>query len=167
MISQEILASVQLIAFDFDGVFTDNTVYVSQDGLEAVRCWRSDGLGLSRLRSVGVQAFVISTEINPVVLARANKLKLPCKQGVEDKAAAILETCRELSIAPAQTMFVGNDINDIPAFKSIGVPVAVADAYPEVYPHVLYRTEKPGGFGAVREVCDLVFHAKRGIPDGL
>ena len=167
MISQEILASVQLIAFDFDGVFTDNSVYVSQDGIEAVRCWRSDGLGLSRLRNIGVQAFVISTEANPVVLARANKLKLPCKQGVEDKAAAILETCRELSIAPAQTMFVGNDINDIPAFKSIGVPVAVADAYPEVYPHVLYRTEKPGGFGAVREVCDLVFHAKSSILNGL
>lgn len=167
MISQEILASVQLIAFDFDGVFTDNTVYVSQDGIETVRCWRSDGLGLSRLRNIGVQAFVISTEVNPVVLARANKLKLPCKQGVEDKAAAILETCRELSIAPEQTMFVGNDINDIPAFKSIGVPVAVADAYPEVHPHVIFRTEKPGGFGAVREVCDLVFHAKSSILNGL
>ena len=64
-------------------------------------------------------------------------------------------------------MFVGNDINDIPAFQSIGVPVAVADAYPEVYPHVLHRTEKPGGFGAVREVCDLVFHAKSSILNGL
>jgi len=162
MINQDLLASVKLIAFDFDGVFTDNTVYVTQDGVESVRCWRSDGLGLSRLRGIGVHAFIISTEANPVVTARANKLKMLCKQGVEDKSAAILETCQELGIAPAHTMFVGNDINDIPAFKSVGVPVAVADAYPEVYPHVLYRTEKPGGFGAVREVCDMIFFAKNG-----
>lgn len=163
-INKELLASVRLIAFDFDGVFTDNTVYVTQDGVESVRCWRSDGLGLSRLQSVGVQAFIISTEANPVVTVRAKKLKMPCKQGIEDKAATILETCRELGIASEQTMFVGNDINDIPAFKSVGVPVAVADAYPEVYPHVIYRTEKSGGFGAVREVCDLIFHAKNSRP---
>ncbi|MCE9550562.1 MAG: HAD hydrolase family protein [Betaproteobacteria bacterium] len=162
MISNELLASVQLVAFDFDGVFTDNTVYVTQDGIESVRCWRSDGLGLSRLHSIGVKTFIISTEVNQVVTARANKLKMACKQGVDDKAAVILETCRELGIAPEQTMFVGNDINDIAAFKSIGFPVAVADAYPEVNPHVLYRTEKPGGFGAVREVCDLIYHAKNG-----
>lgn len=167
MINQELLASVKLIAFDFDGVFTDNTVHVTQEGIESVRCWRSDGLGLSRLRNIGVQAFIISTEANSVVTARANKLKMPCKQGIEDKAEAILETCRELGISPGQTMFVGNDINDIPAFKSIGVPVAVADAYPEVYPHVLFRTEKPGGFGAVREVCDLIFHARNGSWNGL
>jgi len=160
MVSQDLLASVQLIVFDFDGVFTDNTVYVSQDGVESVRCWRSDGLGLSRLRKAGVHLFIISTEANPVVTARARKLRLPCKQDVEDKAAALLETCREVGVSPGETMFVGNDINDIPAFKVIGIPVAVADAYPEVSPHVLFRTEKPGGFGAVREVCDLVYFAK-------
>lgn len=166
VLSRELLASVQLIAFDFDGVFTDNTVYVTQDGVEAVRCWRSDGLGLARLRDVGVRVFIISTETNPVVTARANKLKLPCRQGVEDKAAAILETCQEFGIAAQHTMFVGNDINDIPAFQAIGIPVAVADAYPEVYPHVMYRTVKPGGFGAVREVCDMIFNARNAITNG-
>jgi len=156
----DLLSKVRLIFFDFDGVFTDNTVYVSQDGVETVRCWRSDGLGLTRLRKVGVQAFIISTETNPVVSARAHKLKLPCKQGVEDKAAGILSTCAELQIHPQHTMFVGNDINDIPAFRSIGLPVGVADAYPEIYPYVLYRTQTPGGFGAVREICDLVYNAR-------
>jgi 3-deoxy-D-manno-octulosonate 8-phosphate phosphatase (KDO 8-P phosphatase) len=160
MLTIDILSSVRLIAFDFDGVFTDNTVYVTQDGIESVRCWRSDGLGLSRLRSIGVQVFILSTEANPVVSARAHKLKLPCKQVVEDKAAALLEICEELNISPEKTMFVGNDINDIPAFRSIGVPVAVADAYPEIYPYVLYRTQKLGGFGAVREICDLVYNAR-------
>jgi len=167
MLSQDVLASVKLIAFDFDGVFTDNTVFVTQDGIESVRCWRSDGLGLARLRSAGVQAFIVSTEANPVVMARAQKLKLPCRQAIDDKAAAILEICKELGVAPAQTMFVGNDINDIPAFKVVGIPVAVADAYPETHPHVLYRTNKRGGFGAVREVCDLIFHAKQGGLDKL
>lgn len=161
ILTNEILTSVCLVAFDFDGVFTDNTVYVSQDGKEAIRCWRSDGLGLARLRTVGVQAFIISTEANPVVTARANKLKLPCMQGLEDKAAGILETCQELNIDPQQTMFVGNDINDIPAFQSVGIPVGVADAYPEIYPYVLYRTKRPGGFGAVREICDLIFNARK------
>jgi YrbI family 3-deoxy-D-manno-octulosonate 8-phosphate phosphatase len=131
-----------------------------------VRCWRSDGLGLSRLRSVGVQAFIISTEANPVVSARAQKLKLACKQGIEDKAAAILATCSEMDITPHQTMFVGNDINDIPALKLVGLPVAVADAYPEIYPYVLYRTQKPGGMGAVREICDLVYNARNAGKNG-
>lgn len=159
-LSIELLASVRLIAFDFDGVFTDNTVYVGQDGFETVRCWRSDGLGLARLRSVGVEVFIISTETNPVVAARAKKLKLAFKQGVEDKATQILDVCDTLKIDPQQAMFVGNDINDIPAFQVVGIPVGVADAYPEIYSHVLYRTKKSGGLGAVREICDLIFSAK-------
>ena len=161
MISQELLASVGLVVFDFDGVFTDNSVYVTQDGVESVRCWRSDGLGLSRLHSVNVKTFIISTETNSVVTARAKKMKVPCKQGIKDKAASILETCQELCIPPGNTMFVGNDINDIPGFQSIGIPVAVFDAYPEVHPHVIFRTKTPGGMGAVREICDLIFQAKK------
>lgn len=166
MISQELLASVRLVVFDFDGVFTDNTVYMTQDGVESVRCWRSDGLGLSRLRSIDVKTFIISTEANPVVAARARKLNVPCKHGIEDKATTILETCRELGILPEKTMFVGNDINDIPAFKSIGIPVAVSDAYPEVYSHVIFRTKTPGGIGAVREICDLIYQAKKQFLNG-
>lgn len=160
------LAAVRLIAFDFDGVLTDNFVYVGQDGSEAVRCWRSDGLGLARVRSVGVHTLIVSTETNPVVAVRAGKLKMPFKQGVEDKAAALLATCAELAIPPEQVMFVGNDINDIPAFRAVGIPVAVADAYLEVRPFVVFQTARPGGHGAVREVCDLVFHAKTAATKG-
>ena len=163
----ELLAGIRLVAFDFDGVFTDNTVYVSQDGVESVRCWRSDGIGLTRLRSTGVHVLILSTEINPVVKVRADKLKAPFRQGIEDKAATILEICRERDVEPAQAAFVGNDINDVPAFKAVGFPIAVADAYPEIYSHVLYRTTESGGHGAVREVCDLIFHAKQGSLAGL
>lgn len=165
-ITREVLASVKLLVFDFDGVFTDNSVYVSQDGIESVRCWRSDGLGLARLRSLGVHLQIVSTEINPVVTTRAQKLKIPCKQGIDDKAAAIAEISKELGVEPAYTMFVGNDINDIPAFNIVGIPVAVADAYPETYPHVIFNTDKPGGYGAVREVCDLIYFAKQDLLNG-
>lgn len=162
MFDQRKLALVQLVVFDFDGVFTDNTVYVDQYGVESVRCWRSDGLGLSRLREIGVKTFIISTEANPVVTVRANKLKIACRQSVEDKSSALLDICEELGVDPGNVMFVGNDINDIPAFKSAGFPVAVADAYPEVDPFIIFRTVKPGGFGAVREICDMIFLARNG-----
>lgn len=162
MLTREVLASLELIAFDFDGVFTDNMVYVSQDGVESVRCWRSDGLGLSRITALKVPVVVVSTEVNPVVSARCRKLKLACRQGVSDKAEAMLSICAEAGADPKRTMFVGNDVNDISAFKTVGVPVAVADAYPEVFQHVVYRTLARGGHGAVREICDLVFHARGG-----
>jgi len=160
MISEKILSTIRLVAFDFDGVFTDNTVSVDQNGIESVRCWRSDGIGLERLHSIGINTIIISTETNPVVSARAKKLKITCIQGVQDKAAQIIASCRELRIDPQQTMFVGNDINDIPAFKSIGIPVGVADSYPEIYSYISFRTSKRGGLGAVREICDLIYNAK-------
>lgn len=156
------LAAVKLVVFDFDGVFTDNTVFVSQDGTESVRCWRSDGLGLTRLREAGVLSFIISTEANPVVAARARKLRIPCEQGVEDKAAAIAATCDALGVPLSETMFVGNDINDLPALSLVGMPAAVADAYPELDAAVRFRTARPGGLGAVREICDRVV-AARGV----
>ncbi len=155
-----LLSGVRVVAFDFDGVFTDNTVIVSQDGVESVRCWRGDGIGLSRLRGTGVETLIVSTEVNPVVAVRAQKLKTRCLQGIEDKAASIVAFCKERGVDPQQAAFVGNDVNDIPAFKVVGLPIAVSDASPEIFPHVLYRTVARGGYGAVREVCDLIFHAK-------
>ena len=167
MIGKESLGSVQLLVFDFDGVFTDNTVSVNQDGLESVRCWRSDGIGLSRLKKIGLPIYIISTEKNPVVTTRAEKLKIPCWQSVDDKGVAILDLCRDLCIDPAYVMFVGNDINDIPAFEHVGLPVAVADAYPEVDRHDKFRTKKSGGYGAVREICDLIYFAKLSVKKGI
>jgi len=158
--NQELLAKVELVAFDFDGVFTDNSVFISQEGIESVRCSRSDGLGLDRLRQVNVQFVIVSTEKNPVVSVRASKLKVRCVQGVEDKAAEILKICAELNTVPENTMFVGNDINDIPAFKNVGMPVGVKDAYPEIFPHIIFTTTARGGYGAVRELCDMIYHAK-------
>ena len=161
MVSREQLCAVQFVAFDFDGVFTDNTVCVDQNGVESVRCWRSDGLGLAMLKQAGIHVMIVSTETNPVVTARARKLQVPCKQSVADKAQAVRAACDELGVDPRNAMFVGNDINDIAAFGAVGLPVAVADAYPAVFPHVVFRTERPGGRGAVREICDMLVDARQ------
>lgn len=151
---------IQLVVFDFDGVFTDNTVYLTQEGVESVRCWRGDGLGLERLRSTGVHVFILSTEKNPVVAARAKKLNIPFRQGIEDKGIAVRDLCLEMGVSAEGTMYVGNDINDISAFKCVGFPVGVADADPEILPYVKMQTQKRGGLGAVREICDLIFESK-------
>ena len=156
-----VINDVKLVLFDFDGVFTDNMVTVDQNGVESVCCSRSDGLGLSRLAEVGIQAYIVSTEDNPVVTVRANKLKLPVRQSIYDKEQAVQEICSELSVDLKNTMFVGNDINDISALRIVGFPVGVADAYPEILPFVRIITEKKGGNGAVREICDYIYHANK------
>jgi YrbI family 3-deoxy-D-manno-octulosonate 8-phosphate phosphatase len=155
------LRNVRLVAFDFDGVFTDNTVYVSQDGTEMVRCTRSDGLGVQALAALDIASLVISTETNPVVVARTRKLGIRCIQGCQDKRKALTDVLGELELTMEQTAFVGNDINDLDCLKAVGLPIVVADAHEDVVPHALYRTVTPGGHGAVREVCDLIAAVKR------
>ena len=151
----EIICRIRLVAFDFDGVFTDNMVYVSEDGSEAVRCFRSDGIGLQKLEQLGIAAVIISTEANPVVSARARKLKIRCIQDCRDKRAALESIAKESGISLAEVAFVGNDINDLPCLECVALPIVVQDAYPDVVPTALYQTKRPGGHGAVREVCDL------------
>jgi 3-deoxy-D-manno-octulosonate 8-phosphate phosphatase (KDO 8-P phosphatase) len=152
---QEVIRKIRLIAFDFDGVFTDNMVYVSEDGSEAVRCFRGDGIGLQKLRHLGIESIIISTEANPVVSARARKLNIRCVQNCQDKRAELETIIQEMGISLAEVAFVGNDINDQACLACVGMPIVVQDAHPDVQPLARYQTKRPGGFGAVREVCDL------------
>jgi len=152
-----LMSTLRCAAFDFDGVFTDNAVYVSETGQETVRCTRADGIGLERLRSIGVHPVVISTEVNPVVSARCRKLKLPCVQGCEDKVAALVSFLADLQIPMEKASFLGNDVNDAALLKAVGFPAVVADASSEVVPLARFQTRLPGGYGAVREFCDLVW----------
>jgi YrbI family 3-deoxy-D-manno-octulosonate 8-phosphate phosphatase len=115
---KEIICSIRLVAFDFDGVFTDDMVYVLQ--------------------------------------ARAAKLKIRCIQDVGDKRAVLEGFARELGIAMSEVAFVGNDINDLPVLRCVGLPIVVKNAHPDVIEHSIYQTRCSGGHGAVREVCDLV-----------
>ena len=152
---KKVVSKIRLVGFDFDGVFTDNMVYVLQDGSEAVRCNRSDGIGLQKLKNLGIETVIISTESNPVVSARAQKLKIRCFQNCEDKAKTLENTARKFGISLDEVAFVGNDINDRPCLTCVGFPIVVQDSHPDVVPLAAYRTRNRGGHGAVREICDL------------
>jgi len=155
---------IELVVFDFDGVFTDNRVLVLEDGREAVFCNRSDGLGLERARAAGIKMLVLSKEQNPVVGARCRKLKLDYIQGCDDKASRLTQLAHERGIALARIAYLGNDINDLPCLKLVGLPACVADAYPEIVPHCVLVTQRAGGHGAVREFCDFFLSAKDLLP---
>ena len=155
-----LIKGLKAVVFDFDGVFTDNTVFVDQNGVESVRCWRSDGLGLSRITSLGLKTLIISTEKNHVVSTRAKKLKTEYIHGVDDKAYTIAKWSSKVGIPLSNIAFVGNDINDIPALREVGLPIGVADSYDEILPFIKYQTNKCGGYGAVREVCDLIVNMR-------
>jgi len=161
------LACVELLLFDFDGVMTDNRVLVMQDGTEGVFCHRGDGLGIGQLREMGVAMAVLSTEMNPVVSARCKKLEIECIQGCADKRAKLQELARERSLDPAQIAFVGNDVNDLACMAWVGIPIAVADALPEVKRAARLVTSHPGGLGAVREITEWVREAKRSAGEGV
>jgi 3-deoxy-D-manno-octulosonate 8-phosphate phosphatase (KDO 8-P phosphatase) len=158
---RRVAGQVRLVAFDFDGVFTDNTVYVTQDGVESVRCWRSDGLGLQKLQAAGIGAVIISTEKNPVVSARSAKLKITCHQGCDDKLAQLREVAGAMGAGLDAVAYVGNDINDAECLGAVALPIVVDDAHADVLALGLLRTRMPGGRGAVREVCDYLV-AQRG-----
>jgi len=157
VISDELAAQIRrtrLVAFDFDGVFTDNAVYVFDDGAEAVRCWRGDGIGLRQLER-RARVVILSTEKNPVVQRRADKLGVECHHGLSDKLGVLERLARDAGVELADAAFVGNDINDAPCLRRVGLPIVVSDAHPDVLELAKLRTRTPGGQGAVREVCDL------------
>ena len=156
------LASIRLAVFDFDGVFTDNHVWVDGDGSEVVRCCRADGIGLRRLREAGVDALVVSMETAPVVGARARKLGIACRQGIEDKLPVLLEEAAARAISLDEVAYVGNDVNDIDCLDAVGMAVVPADAWPEAVEHADWVLTRAGGEGCVREFCDAVRLARVG-----
>jgi YrbI family 3-deoxy-D-manno-octulosonate 8-phosphate phosphatase len=152
---------IDAVIFDFDGVFTANTVYVDQDGVETVRASRGDGMGIGLLKAAGIACSVLSKEPNPVVLRRCEKLKIPCMHGVDDKLPILRTWASERGYPLQNLVYVGNDINDLECLEAVGCGVAVADSVPSVLAVADYVLTYPGGQGAVREVCDWVLAATR------
>jgi YrbI family 3-deoxy-D-manno-octulosonate 8-phosphate phosphatase len=138
-------------------------VYVFENGSEAVRCFRSDGIGLQKLEKMGIKTVIISTEANPVVSARARKLKMECVQNCSDKRAVLEEFAGNMGITLDEVAFVGNDVNDLACLTCVALPIVVRDAHPDVIAAARYRTKKPGGCGAVREICDLFEMYRSGV----
>jgi 3-deoxy-D-manno-octulosonate 8-phosphate phosphatase (KDO 8-P phosphatase) len=158
---EPLLSKVRLAVFDFDGVFTDNRVWVNEQGEEQLAFSRSDGLGLRRLDEVGVRYLIVSTEPNPIVNARAKKLRADCVQGVDDKLAVLRDRTERYGVPLSDVAYVGNDVNDADCLRAVGVPVVPADAWPEVIPLALWVLSRAGGAGCVREFCDGVWEARR------
>jgi N-acylneuraminate cytidylyltransferase len=149
---------IELIICDFDGVITDNRVWVDQDGTEAVAAYRSDSVRVKDLRAIGIDVMILSSEPNRVVEARARKMGVEAIHGIalHDKGRVMREVLERKNIPAENVIFVGNDINDLPCFEVAGWSVAVADAYPEVIAAADHVLNRAGGHGALRELCDLI-----------
>jgi YrbI family 3-deoxy-D-manno-octulosonate 8-phosphate phosphatase len=151
-----------LLVMDFDGVLTDNRVWVDEQGHEQISAYRSDSLGLIYLRQTGVDAIVISMETNPVVAARCRKMKIPALQGINDKATSLSHYLEERHIDPATVVYLGNDMNDVPCFPLVGCAVVVSDAQPGALRQADLVLTRRGGHGAVRELCDRLIERNKG-----
>ncbi len=151
-------ATIKLIVSDFDGVITDNRVWTSEEGLETVVASRSDSMRVRDLRERGIEVMILSSEPNPVVQARAEKMGVESVQGIDirSKGEALKKLLAEKQVDASQVIYIGNDLNDLPCFEIAGWAVAVADAYPEVLRAADHVLSRPGGHGAVRELCELV-----------
>ncbi|MGP3985481.1 cytidylyltransferase domain-containing protein [Streptomyces sp. 3N207] len=151
---------VDAVVLDFDGTQTDDRVYIDSEGREIVSVHRGDGLGIAALRRSGLEVLILSTETNPVVAARAAKLKLPVLHGIDRKDLALKQWCEEKGIAPERVLYAGNDANDLPCFALAGWPVAVADAHDVVRAAARAVTTRGGGAGAVREIAGWLVGAE-------
>ncbi|MFF5854733.1 cytidylyltransferase domain-containing protein [Streptomyces sp. NPDC012751] len=147
---------VDAVVLDFDGTQTDDRVLIDSDGREFVAVHRGDGLGIAALRRSGLKLLILSTEQNPVVAARARKLKIPVLHGIDRKDLALKQWCEEQGIAPERVLYAGNDVNDLPCFALVGWPVAVASAHDVVRGAARAVTTVPGGDGAIREIASWI-----------
>ena len=152
---------LRLVAFDVDGVFTDGRFYLSDDGVESKAFHTQDGYGVRRLLAAGVAVAVISGRQSEAVERRMAELDVPhVVLGCKDKVAALDDLAATLGIAPSDCAYVGDDLPDLPLLEHVGFSVAVANAVAELQQHCDYVTTRPGGAGAVREVCDLIVTAR-------
>ena len=148
------MKTIKLLVYDFDGVMTDNKVFVDQHGNEMVQVNRADGLGIAAIRKLGIQQMILSTEINPVVGARAKKLDLFCLQGIENKAQALIDYCKNHHLGLGDVAYVGNDINDLEVMKLVGTTFSPADAHLKIKEISQYILASKGGDGVTREIFD-------------
>ena len=146
--------SMDALVCDFDGVLTDNHVYVGEDGSESVRCNRSDGLAFDALRRLGLPVRILSTERNPIVIARAEKLRLKAVHGVESKRRELARMAEDESWSLDHVLYVGNDLNDLPAMRICGHRACPSDAHPAVMAEATLCTDAAGGEGVVRELVE-------------
>jgi 3-deoxy-D-manno-octulosonate 8-phosphate phosphatase (KDO 8-P phosphatase) len=159
-------ARVRLLALDVDGVLTDGTLYIGRYG-EAMKPFHShDGKGIKMVIACGIEVSVITGRRSVALARRTRELGIRhVIQGAQDKRSALTALCASLGFATTECAYVGDDIPDLGAVRIAGLGVAVANAHPHVAAACHWQTERPGGRGAVREVCELVLAAHERLQD--
>jgi YrbI family 3-deoxy-D-manno-octulosonate 8-phosphate phosphatase len=152
------LDNINVLVFDFDGVLTNNLVYLNQEGVESVVCSRADGLAFDVLRKLNKPVFILSTESSSVVTMRAKKLKIPVVQGVFNKAEAIKKLANENCFNLKNILYVGNDLNDYAAMQLCGYSACPADSHPKIKYIADICLNTNGGNGVVRELLEDVLN---------
>lgn len=158
---KEQLQGVKVVILDVDGVLTDGGIFYDSTGRDVKRFHVADGLGMELLRLAGIRVVILSGRVADAVSRRAAELRITdCYQGVRDKGAHIEKLRQQWQLKTEELLYVGDDLNDLPAFDVVGVRVAVANAAPEVKQRAHYTTQATGGNGAVREVCEWLLKAR-------
>jgi YrbI family 3-deoxy-D-manno-octulosonate 8-phosphate phosphatase len=148
--------AIKLLVSDFDGVMTSDTVYLNQVGVESVKCSRADGMGVGIMRKMGIETLILSTETNPVVAKRAEKLKISCVQGARNKLAELKKIALSRNLTANQIAYVGNDVNDSECLDWVGLPMIPNDANDLLKDHGYLRLAKNGGEGVIREIASIL-----------
>jgi 3-deoxy-D-manno-octulosonate 8-phosphate phosphatase (KDO 8-P phosphatase) len=156
-------AEIRLVIFDVDGVFTNGLLYLSDDGTETKTFNVKDGHGVKLLMRAGVEVAIISGRRSAAVDRRMEELGVRhVFQGIRDKLAVFRDLIGRLGIEPAEVAYLGDDLPDLDVMRVVGLPAATGDAHPDLLPHAVWTSARPGGHGAVREFCDLLLAARAG-----
>lgn len=168
-VSDDVIASakqIKLLILDVDGVFSDGRIYLGNQGEELKAFHTRDGYGIKALRKAGVEVAVITGRHSEIVAARMASLTIPyVYQGREHKVPAFEELLATLQLEAAQVAYLGDDLSDWTVMQHVGLSAAVRDAHPWLTQHANVVTHLPGGFGAVRELCDLILIAQNKFMD--
>ena len=151
------LDQIDVLVFDFDGVLTNNNVSISEDGKEFVTCSRGDGIAFDALRKLNIPTYIISSEINNVVIKRAAKLKVDVLNAVRNKANTLINLVAEKGFSIDRVLYVGNDLNDYYAMQLCGYSACPSDSHPKIKDIASIVLKTKGGNGVLRELLEEVF----------
>lgn len=157
------LKKVELLSLDVDGTLTCGGMFVSSCGDDIKRFFAHDGVGISMIRKLGIKVALVTTSVSDVIVKRSKDLNIDeVVLGSNTKGEDILKICKKLNVNSENVIHMGDDVNDILAFIEVGLPIATANAVKGVDGFYCYKTKLAGGFGAVREICDMIMLARVG-----
>jgi 3-deoxy-D-manno-octulosonate 8-phosphate phosphatase (KDO 8-P phosphatase) len=152
---------IKVVIFDVDGVLTDGSLFIGDDGQEYKAFNSRDGHGMKMLQKIGVEIAIITGRTSEVVNHRIKDLGIKTVyQGQHDKTIAFNDLLSNKQITPAECAYVGDDVVDLPVMSQVGLAIAVQDAHPMVKKHAHWQTPSGGGKGAGRDVCEMIMEAK-------